>query len=57
MNLQRTLVALFVLGMVAAAAPGYAQHDAEVTYYKDILPIMQENCRPAIGRPATTSAA
>ena len=45
MNLQRTLVALFVLGMVAAAAPGYAQHDAEVTYYKDVLPIMQENCQ------------
>ena len=45
MNLQRTLAALFAIGMVAAAAPGYAQHEAAVTYYKDVLPIMQANCQ------------
>ena len=45
MNLQRTLAALFAIGMVAAAAPGYAQHEAAATYYKDVLPIMQENCQ------------
>ena len=45
MNLQRTLAALFAIGMAAAPAPGYAQHEAAVTYYKDVLPIMQENCQ------------
>ena len=47
MNLQRTLAALLAIGMVAAAAPGYAENEAaaEVTYYKHILPIMQENCQ------------
>ena len=45
MNLQRTLAALFAIGMAAAAAPGYAQHEAAVTYYEDVLPIMQANCQ------------
>ena len=48
MKLTRTLVVLLAFGMVSAfAAPGYAENGAEtaVTYYKDVLPIMQENCQ------------
>ena len=48
MKLTRTLAALLAFGMVSTfAAPGYAENGAEaaVTYYKDVLPIMQENCQ------------
>ena len=48
MKLTRTFVVLLAFGMVSAfAAPGYAENGAEtaVTYYKDVLPIMQENCQ------------
>ena len=47
MKLTRTLAALLAFGIVSAfAAPGHAENGAEaVTYYKDVLPIMQENCQ------------
>ena len=49
MAFQRTFVILFVLGVAAlVATPGFAaenEAEAEVTYYKDVLPIMQENCQ------------
>ena len=49
MTFKRTLVALFVFGVTAvAAAPGFAaenEAEAEATYYKDVLPIMQANCQ------------
>ena len=47
MKLTRTLAALLAFGIVSAVgAPGYAENGAEaVTYYKDVLPIMQENCQ------------
>ena len=48
MKLRCTLVAVLALGMVVAtAAPGHAENEAEtaVTYYKDVLPIMQANCQ------------
>ena len=48
MKLTRTLAALLAFGIVSAiGAPGYAENGAEaaVTYYKDVLPIMQENCQ------------
>ena len=48
MKFRCTLVAVLALGLAAAAAtPGYAENEAEaaVTYYKDVLPIMQENCQ------------
>lgn len=42
----RALRVLTVLGALAAAAPGYAGGNlAGATYYKDVLPIMQENCQ------------
>ena len=48
MKLTRTLAALLAFGIVSAVgATGYAENGAEaaVTYYKDVLPIMQENCQ------------
>ena len=48
MTTQRTFVCgiVLALGLVAAmAAPSYAGAEADVTYYKDVLPIMQENCQ------------
>ena len=46
MKMQRLFVVVLALGMMSAlAAPGYAGTEAEVTYYKDVLPIMQENCQ------------
>ncbi len=42
----RSLVVLTVLGALSAAAPGYAGgNEPGLTYYKDVLPIMQENCQ------------
>ena len=47
MKLTRTLAALLAFGIVSAfAATVHAENGAEaVTYYKDVLPIMQENCQ------------
>ena len=47
MKLTRTLAALLAFGIVSAfAGPAHAENGAEaVTYYKDVLPIMQENCQ------------
>ena len=49
MPFQRAFIALFVCGVVAiVAAPGFAtekEAEAEVTYYKDVMPIMQANCQ------------
>ncbi len=48
MKLTRMFVVLLAFGMVSAfSAPGYAENgeEAAVTYYKDVLPIMQENCQ------------
>ena len=44
--MTRTLVAVLAFGVIGAvAAPSYAENEADVTYYKDVLPIMQENCQ------------
>ena len=48
MKLRCILVAVLAIGLaVAAAAPAHAENEAEtaVTYYKDVLPIMQANCQ------------
>ena len=48
MKIQRTLLVAIGLGMISAiATPVLAGNEAEVgaTYYKDVLPIMQENCQ------------
>ena len=46
MKCQRTVVVVLGLAMLSAiAAPGYAENEAAVTYYKDVLPIVQENCQ------------
>ena len=47
MSIQaRTLVVVMVLGVLALiAAPSHASNEAGVTYYKDVLPIIQENCQ------------
>ena len=48
MKNHRTLVVVLGLGMMTAiAAPALAENEteAEATYYKDVLPIMQENCQ------------
>ena len=49
MSFKRTFIALFVFGVAAiVAAPGFAaenEAEADVTYYKDVLPIMQANCQ------------
>ena len=40
------LVVVAVLGVLfAGAAPGYAGNEVAVTYYKDVLPIIQDNCQ------------
>ena len=45
MGIQRRVLSIVaLLGVVVMAAPGYAQ-DAGVTYYKDVLPIVQDNCQ------------
>ena len=41
---RRGLSIVSLLGVVLMAAPGYAQ-EADVTYYKDVLPIVQDNCQ------------
>ena len=40
----RGLSVVALLGVVLMAAPGYAQ-ESDVTYYKDVLPIVQDNCQ------------
>lgn len=48
MTMQRTFMFVLALGLVSAmAVPSFAGNEAEstVTYYKDVLPIMQENCQ------------
>ena len=43
---SRALAALAALATLAVAAPGYAAgNETGPTYYKDILPIVQENCQ------------
>ena len=39
-----TIVVLGLAILAAGAAPGSAENEAAVTYYRDVLPIMQENC-------------
>ena len=42
----RTLVVVMVLGVLSLiAAPSHASNEAGVTYYKDVLPIIQDNCQ------------
>ena len=48
MTRQRTLVAVLALCLApAVAAPSHAGNEAEegVTYYRDVLPIVQDNCQ------------
>ena len=48
MSFQRTLVVVLAFGVTAAvAAPSFAGSEAEgaLTYYKDVLPIIQDNCQ------------
>ena len=46
MTFQRILTVALSLGMLSAVvSPGYAENEAALTYYKDVLPIMQENCQ------------
>ena len=48
MTMQRAVVFVLAFGLVSAlAVPSFAGNEAEsaVTYYKDVLPIMQENCQ------------
>ena len=46
MKKPRVLVSVLALGTLSLfAAPASAENEATVTYYKDILPIMQENCQ------------
>ncbi len=42
----RTLVVVMVLGVLSSiAAPSHASNEAGVTYYKDVLPIIPDNCQ------------
>ena len=42
----RALAAVVVLVVSSVcAAPGYAGNEADVTYYRDVLPIIQDNCQ------------
>ena len=41
---RRVFSIVALLGVVLMAAPGYAQ-ESDVTYYKDVLPIVQDNCQ------------
>ena len=51
MKFQSPFVVVLALGMLAAiTVPGYAENES-ATYYKDVLPIMQENCQ-SCHRPA-----
>ena len=48
MTISRAFSFFLALGIVlATVAPGYAGNEAEdtATYYKDVLPIVQENCQ------------
>ena len=48
MTISRAFSFFLALGLVlATVAPGYAGNEAEdtATYYKDVLPIVQENCQ------------
>ena len=45
MTLHRTFIAVLVLAAAIVTAPAFAENEAAVTYYKDVLPIMQENCQ------------
>ncbi|MDP6580643.1 MAG: hypothetical protein QF681_08310 [Vicinamibacterales bacterium] len=42
----RVFVVLLTLGVLCGiAAPGQASNEADVTYYADVLPIIQDNCQ------------
>ena len=42
----RTLVVVVLLGVLSfIAAPSHAENEADVTYYSDVLPIIQDNCQ------------
>ena len=43
MRLRIPLIAF--LSVLLAAIPGFAGNDGDVTFYKDVLPIVQENCQ------------
>ena len=46
MSMQpRVLSIVALLGVALAAAPAYAENEADVTFYKDVLPIVQDNCQ------------
>ena len=45
-SLCRSFVMVSVFGLaLAATAPGAAANEADVTYYQDVLPIIQNNCQ------------
>ena len=39
------MVSIGVLGLVLTAVPVLAGNDGDVSFYKDVLPIVQENCQ------------
>ena len=42
----RTAVVVLVVGLLSVvAAPSQANNEAGVTYYKDVLPVIQDNCQ------------
>ena len=42
----RRLVVVALLGVLSfIAAPSHAENEAGVTYYSDVLPIIQDNCQ------------
>ena len=45
------VLSIGLLGVALIAAPVFAGNDGDVTYYKDVLPIVQENCQTC-HRPA-----
>ena len=46
MKFQTTTVIVLALGLLSVIAqPSYAENENALTYYKDVLPIMQENCQ------------
>ena len=49
MRIQARTVAVIILSAVGVlctiAAPSYANNEAGVTYYKDVLPLIQDNCQ------------
>ncbi len=45
-SFRRSVAMVAVLGLaMAATAPGAAANEADVTYYQDVLPIIQDNCQ------------